>query len=172
MTRQNTNFHGSLSFEELIENNQASILRICRIYAVAPLEPQDLFQEVIIQAWKSRGKFLGKAAPGTWLYRVALNVCMNAKQKLDRKNAKVDRLDSIEYQVAEVADEPDERYPALRACIEALHPADRSLVVLFLEELPYKEIAAVLGLTENHVAVKMKRIRARLLACMQQKLKA
>ncbi|MEL6534120.1 MAG: sigma factor-like helix-turn-helix DNA-binding protein, partial [Bacteroidota bacterium] len=66
----------------------------------------------------------------------------------------------------------DLRYEALISCIEALNPADRSMVILYLEALPYREIGSVLGLTENHVAVKMKRIRAKLLACIQEKIKS
>ena len=64
----------------------------------------------------------------------------------------------------------DERYKLLRECISGLNPTDTSLLVLHLEEMPYKEIAEVTGLTENHIAVKMKRIRKRLFDCMKPKM--
>ena len=159
-------------FEEVIAHNKQSIYRICLVYAIAPMEPQDLFQEVIYQAWKSWSGFEGRASPGTWLYRIALNVCMAAKYQDSRKEVSKLSLDSVEFKLA--APLPDEqeqaKHRALQACIASLPEAERSLVVLYLEDLPYREIAQVLGISENHVAVKMKRIRAKLFACITQKL--
>lgn len=159
-------------FTDIIEAHKEKIFRICRIYAVAPVEPQDLFQEVVFQIWKSLSSFKGESQMGTWVYKIALNVCYSSKLKLNRKNQLTDRMDAIQF-IAEKQPESEAeqaRYQALRDCITKLDQVDRTLVVLYLEELPYKEIAAVTGLTENHVAVKMKRIRKRLFECITQKL--
>ncbi|MEL7144967.1 MAG: sigma-70 family RNA polymerase sigma factor, partial [Bacteroidota bacterium] len=75
-------------------------------------------------------------------------------------------LDAISIEPGSWDKDDDERYHALQACIEMLEDADRSLVVLYLEELPYREIGEVLGLSENHVAVKLKRIRKKLFNCI------
>jgi RNA polymerase sigma-70 factor (ECF subfamily) len=161
------------TFEQILEENKDKIFRICRIYAVSPIEPQDLFQEVVFQIWKSFSTFKGKSDISTWIYRIALNVCINSKKKLGKNNSKMIRLESIQFVPA--ADTPDssqqEKYLALHGCISTLNEIDQSIVILYLEEQPYKEIALVTGLSENHVAVKMKRIRKVLLDCISSKIK-
>lgn len=160
------------SFEQVLEDNKDKIYRICRIYAIASTEPQDLFQEVVYQAWKSYPSFKGESGEGTWLYKIALNVCIRAKMKLEKIDSKNVRLDSIQFMPAENPhdDAQEERYQALRDCVTTLNESDQSIIILYLEELPYKEIASVTGLTENHVAVKMKRIRKSLFDCITPKL--
>ena len=160
------------TFEHLLEENKAKIYRICRIYAVAPIEPQDLFQEVVFHLWKSLPTFKGKSTIGTWVYKIALNVCHRSKMKLEQKNGKTIRLESIQFvPIESPTDEGQpEKYQMLRECISALDESDQSIIILYLEELPYKEIAAITGLSANHIAVKMKRIRKRLLDCITPKL--
>ena len=161
------------SFIQIIEDNKDKIYRISKIYAVTPIEPQDLFQEVVIQVWKSLSTFKGKSSINTWIYKVALNVCYSSKMKLEKNNNNTVRLESIHFALSE--NTPDkiqkEKYQNLQACISTLNVIDKSIVILYLEELPYKEIAAITGLTENHIAVKMKRIRKTLLKCITYKLK-
>ncbi len=93
--------------------------------------------------------------------------------KLEKKNSKTVRLESIQFEPAE--SNPDkiqqEKYQALHDCIFSLNESDRAIVILYLEELPYKGIAEITGLTENHIAVKMKRIRKMLFDCITNKLK-
>jgi len=160
------------SFEYVIEDNKEKIYRICRIYANPPLEPSDLFQEVVFQAWQSFSKFEGRSSINTWVYRIALNVCMNSKLKSDRVNNQTVRLDSIKFiHSKEESDQTNkEKYKVLRDCISSLNEAEQTIVILYLEELPYKEIASVTGLTENHIAVKMKRIRKKLFDCVSSKI--
>ena len=161
------------TFEEILEDNKERIYRICRVYAVYPIEPQDLFQEVVYQVWKSFSSFEGKSSISTWIYKIALNVGHRSRMRLERNNGKTVRLESIQFIPAESA--PDElqqeKYQALHDCISSLNESDQSIMILSLEELPYKEIATVTGLTENHVAVKMKRIRQVLFDCITPKLK-
>lgn len=160
------------TFEDILEANKASIYRICRIYAVEPMEPEDLFQEVVYHIWKSYPSYRGGSQISTWIYRIALNVCMRYKLKLDKHNVKTTKLSAITIQpAAEAKDEGQvERFAALRSCMQILKDADRSILVLYLEELAYREIAEITGLTENHIAVKMKRIRQTLFDCITPKL--
>ncbi len=161
------------AFSEILEENKHKIYRICKIYAVSPIEPQDLFQEVVIQVWKSLPTFKGNSGINTWVYKIAINVCYTSKARLEKKNQNPVSLDSIKFLPAENTPEKDqqEKYLALRECISKLNEVDKSIVVLSLEELPYKEIAVITDLTENHIAVKMKRIRKLLLKCITKKLK-
>ena len=159
-------------FEQVLEDNKARIYRICRIYAVSPIEPEDLFQEVTFHIWQAFSTFAGRSSISTWIYRIALNVCINSKNKLENINKKMMRLEAIRFEP--VASLPDlakqEKYKALHDCTHALNKVDQSIVILSLDELTYKEIAKITGLTENHIAVKMKRIRKTLLSCITSKL--
>ena len=155
-------------FIRIIEANKVKINRLCRIYALSPWEPKDLFQEVICEIWKSYPSFKGNSEVGTWIYRITLNVCYRAHQKESKKARNTIQLDSIKFEPVAEAFKPGEeqRYLALRHCINKLKEIDRSVVALHLDELPYKHIAEITGLTENHVAVKIKRVRALLLKCL------
>jgi len=161
------------NFIQILERNKDKIYRICKIYAVSPIEPQDLFQEVVFQIWKSLPTFKGKSNINTWIYKITLNVCYSSKKKLEKDNSKTVQLESIEFKLSDINSDKNqpERYKALRQCISSLKESHQSLIILYLEELPYKEIAKVTGLTENNIAVKMKRIRKILLNCITPKLK-
>jgi RNA polymerase sigma-70 factor (ECF subfamily) len=160
-------------FEEILEKNKYKIYRICNIYAVAPIEPQDLFQEVIFQIWKSLDNFKGKSSIGTWVYKITINVCLRSKSKLDKDNNKTDRFESIHFTPieSEVDVSEQEKFRYLKQCIATLNEVDTSLIVLYLDDLSYKEIAVITGLSENHIAVKMKRIRKKLFECIAPKIK-
>ena len=161
------------SFEALITDNKARIYRLCRIYAVAPLTPEDLFQEVTIQIWKSYQSFEGKSSIATYIYKIALNVCIGAKTKFSKTKEKTVRLDSIQFHPKQTSDTAadDLKYKALQACINTLKPIDKSIMVLILEGLKYKDIAEITGLSENHIAVRVKRSKQQLLPCITSKLK-
>ncbi len=160
-------------FTQILEDNKGRIYRICRIYAVSPIEPQDLFQEVVFHIWKSYATFKGKSNISTWIYKIALNVCNRSKMQFERNNSKTTRLESIQFAHSETTQDKSEeiKYKALRDCISLLNESDKSIVILSLDDLPYKEIAVITNLTENHIAVKMKRIRKILLDCITPKLK-
>ena len=162
-----------LIFEKILEDNKDSIYRICRIYAVSPIEPQDLFQEVTFQIWKSLPNFKEKSSIGTWIYKIALNVCIRSKNQLKKGSSKTIRLESIEFKSSKMIPDTsqDEKYEALYSCISSLKESEQSLIILYLEDLAYKKIAEITGLTENHIAVKLKRIRKILLNCITPKLK-
>ncbi|MEB2787040.1 sigma-70 family RNA polymerase sigma factor [Algoriphagus persicinus] len=160
------------TFEQIIKENKGKIYRICKIYSVSPLEPQDLFQEVLYAIWKSISTFKGNSNISTWIYRITLNVCLRSKQKLEENNFKTVRLESIQFVPVEISLDTtqQEKHNALTSCISSLNENDKSIIILYLEELKYKEIAEITGMTENHVAVKMKRIKKTLLNCITNKL--
>lgn len=164
-------------FTQILEENKGKIYRICKIYAVLPIEPQDLFQEVVFQIWKSLPDFKGNSNINTWIYKITLNVCYGSKKKLERGNCKTVQLESIEFKLSDPKSDLNfnsyqaERYAALRQCISLLKESHQSLIILSLEGLAYKEMSKILGLAENNIAVKMKRIRKVLLNCITPKLK-
>ena len=162
-----------INFEEILVENKHKIFRICKIYATSPIEPQDLFQEVVFQIWKSLDSFKGKSSIDTWVYKITINVCLRSKMRLEKNNGKTDRFESIHF--TPIANEIDvheqEKFRFLKQCIGSLNESDTSLIVLYLDDLSYKKIALITGLTENHIAVKMKRIRKKLFECIEPKIK-
>lgn len=164
------------TFEEVIKANKSSIYRICRIYAVKPVEPSDLFQEVVYHIWKSFDSYQGDAHVSTWVYRISLNVCLRYNLKLDKHNLKTSSLSAISIGSNVAAglkqgnETQEERFEALQGCIQILKERDRSIIILHLEGFAYKEISEVIGMSENYIAVKMKRIRKLLLDCITPKL--
>ena len=160
------------TFEQILENNKEKIYRICKTYAVSTLEPQDLFQEVIFTIWKSLSTFKGNSSIDTWIYRITLDVCLRSKQKSEKTYKKTLQLESIQFIPVEIPIENNqqEKYNALTSCISELNSENKLIIILYLEELKYKEIAEITGLTENHIAIKMKRIKKILLDCITNKI--
>lgn len=152
-------------FIALLTHNQQRLGRLCSLYAEEPADQQDLFSEIVLRLWESLPSFRGEASIHTWVYRVALNTSLRFRHQLHRKEDKHSSLSAIEFLPAPTTEE-QQQFEALRACIRRLSEADRPVVTLFLEGFAYKEIAEVLGISENGVAVKMKRIRKKLYTCI------
>lgn len=147
-------------YEEFIENNKGTIYKICRVYANDQDELKDFVQEVTIQLWRSRDKFENRSKLSTWIYRVTLNVCLT----LSKKNRR--RVDTVELLATDYQNEDDsieqEQVAALYSAVRKLKEADRALVLLYLEDKSYQEIADILGMTISNVGVKINRIKAKL----------
>lgn len=160
-------------FLDALELNQQKLFRICSVYAKDSEETKDLFQEAIVNIWKSLSSFKGKSSIGTWMYRVTLNTCLRLRSGRIKKQEKFIRMDSVTLNKVNeqiLFDDKSEHLKQLRSCIRGLNDADKAVIGLYLEELPYKEISSIVGVTENNVAVKIKRIKKKLLNCINEKL--
>ncbi len=155
-------------FMQLLEDNKYRILRICRVYTQSAQDRQDLYQEVILELWKSLDTIQSLAYASTWLYRVALNVSMRFQRKL--KSADRRLTDSIQFVAQQPTVQKDMEKQELRnqlyACIARLDESNRAIILLHLEGVGNQQIAEIIGLNDNHVAVKLKRIRAKLKVCL------
>ncbi|PRX53963.1 RNA polymerase sigma factor [Flagellimonas meridianipacifica] len=156
-------------FLSTLEKNQDKLYRLCSIYSDNNEDSKDLFQEVLVNIWKSMSSFKGNSSIGTWIFRIALNVCLRFKSKYTKHQNRFIRLDSmticnIGSQVEN--EKRDEKLIALRKCVKKLNDGDKAIIALYLEGLAYREISDILGLSENHVAVKIKRIKSKLLNCI------
>jgi RNA polymerase sigma factor (sigma-70 family) len=154
-----------------VEQNKQKLLRVCSVYGEDDDEKKDLFQESLIQIWQSMSSFEGRSSLSTWMFRITLNVCLRLQSKESKKRDRFRKMDSVN--IAHIPDEESnhiehERLIKLRNCIKKLNDADKAVITLYLEDLPYNEIASITGLTENHVAVKLKRIKSKLLNCITQ----
>lgn len=157
------------TFGEILEDNRKRIYRICKVYALSPEDTNDLFQEVLLNIWRSLPGFKKQSELSTWVYRITLNVCLRWKLK---NTPKIHVIPIEQVKPGQVVDhagpglEEKEKYRMLYACIDKLDDTDKSLVLLYLEDLPYKSIAEITGLTENHIAVKLSRIKRQLFNCL------
>ena len=149
---------------QLIQSNKGILYKVCAVYCADRGDRQDLMQEMIYQLWRaaSAGKYDNTRKFSTYMYRIALNVAISFYRKAGRRGVRVS-LDG-EMQLAEdgPGDELQERVAFLHRFIAELGELDKALMILYLEERSYKEIAEVLGLTETNVATKLSRIKDRL----------
>jgi len=156
-------------FTELVEKNQGIIHKVCRIYTDDKDSHDDLFQEIVLQLWRSYDSFKGDSKFSTWMYRVSLNTAIT----LIRKKTKSSETDFNEAQFLNLKSEDkdeflEERITLLYAAIRLLNDVERALVLLFLEDLPYKDIAETLGISEVNARVKMNRVKIKLKEIMSK----
>lgn len=136
------------------------IKHICGVYARDEEELKDFVQEVTIQLWKSHEKFQQKSKISTWVYRVTLNVCLAMSRKI-KKSINSVSLDHV--QLAEDIDHTEkEQIETLYAAVKKLKEADRAIILLYLENKSYKEIAEILGMSVTNVGVKVNRLKTQL----------
>ncbi|WP_036115335.1 MULTISPECIES: RNA polymerase sigma factor [Luteibacter] len=148
--------------EALLHTHRKILFKVAAVYARGEEDRRDLAQEIALQVWRSFASYDVARPFSTWMYRVALNVGLShARRERERHQpldeALIDTLDG-----GTPIDEPDERLALLARAIEALAPLDRALAMLYLDELPHAEIAAVLGIGESNVGTRIARLKQRL----------
>ena len=147
-------------FLEDIFQHQALIHKVCSMYRDTKEDREDLFQEITYQLWKSYPKFQGRSKLSSWIYKISLNTAIATFRKPKiRILGKGDNLENMK--IADVASE-DDRKERLLAAIKKLDDVERALVVLYLEEMSYKEIADIIGISENYVGVRLNRIKEKI----------
>ena len=145
-------------FEDWLGQHKAVIFKIVRAYTFTIMEQDDLFQEIIIQVWHSIPAFRKESSVTTWLYRVSLNTAIKWTKK-ERKHYQSETLDGMQHILQESRRQTDERLTWLYEEIYKLDEIDRSITLLLLDGFSYKEMAAILGITESNVGVKINRIK-------------
>jgi len=153
-------------FLERIHRHQSIIHKICFVYCNIKADREDLQQEIVLQLWKSYPSFQGKAEFSTWMYRVALNTAINQTRKpgllIDSSSSPDIPYDPVDsYNLSE-------ELQILYRAISQLRKVDKAIILLWLEEKSYGEIARTIGITEKNVSVKLVRIRARLAEFIQK----
>lgn len=148
-------------FVQLIEEHSGIIYKVTRIYAANRDDEQDLRQEVIYQAWRSYDKFMGDAKFSTWLYRVALNTALTHQRK--KEIPKSEGFDS-DWQVDSNGDERS----MLMRHVRALNDAEKLIIMLHLDGYSNEEVAMISGLSKNHLAVKLHRVKEKLVKAIKE----
>jgi len=147
-------------FLQVIQKHQSIIHKICFLYCRNNSDKEDLYQEIILQLWKSFSSFKGKAAFSTWMYRVALNTAITMTKK---PNLIVDtnKVSVVTYEI-DNSIEFSEDVKILYRAIAQLNRIEKGIILLWLEEKSYEEIAATIGITVKNVSVKLVRIKSKL----------
>ncbi|MGL6129790.1 RNA polymerase subunit sigma-70 [Chryseobacterium artocarpi] len=148
------------TFIEFFKPNQKLIHKICRIYTDNMEDHQDLFQEITIQLWKSFPGFKGDSKFSTWMYRVALNTAITLFRKPQKKDAQAVDVDisTLKMEYEEYEDDEHKLKKMYKAIYE-LSDVEKALIMMYLEDKPYKEIGEILGITEGNARVKMNRAK-------------
>ncbi len=140
----------------------AIIIKICRAYTNTQEDFEDYYQEVCLQIWKSSDSFRKQSEWSTWIYRLSLNVCLT----LVKKRKKNPQHISSDYLANEVLEDnqvfEDESLDHLYGAIKKLSEVDRAVILLYLEEKSYQDIADIIGTNANNIGVRVKRIKERL----------
>jgi RNA polymerase sigma factor (sigma-70 family) len=151
------------AFTLLLNSHPGLLYKVCHLYCQDPEDRKDLFQEIILQLWKAFPSFQHASKASTWMYRIALNTAITYRRKQVRQ-PKLLPLPKQVFQVPDLAEQPDflEEAPQLMAAIERLSPVEKALVMLYLEEKSYEEMAALLGISKSNVGVKLSRVKTKL----------
>lgn len=159
--------HHQPRFESLLHEHRRIVFKVAGLYSRSAADRDDLVQEISAQLWRSFGGYdEARAKFSTWLYRIALNVAISQARRA--RWADADRFEPLQQHHLETvgggepAAEPDERLQALYAFIGQLDPLNRALILLYLDDRSYSEIADVLGISETNVATKISRIKQKL----------
>lgn len=155
-------------FKEILEGNSVRIKRICRFYCSNDADLNDMYQEVLVNIWKSLDKFRGDSMISTWIYRISVNTSISFSGKSYRnRNLYLDK-DPHNLNVLLDEDELERKtrneaqLEQLEICLNQLSIIDKALITLLLEGLSMREISEVIGLTEPNVKVKIHRIKEQL----------
>ncbi len=152
-----------VGFVELVDAHQGLIHKVCILYETDHDAREDLFQEIVLQLWKSFPNFRGDSKITTWMYRIALNTAISALRKYKRKPFTED-IKEFHFNISEQYDneEQKENLQKLQWAIRQLPEIERGMIMMALDEIPYEEIAETIGITQNNVRVRMNRIREKL----------
>ncbi len=149
------------TFAEILDKHKGIIRKVSMLYTHTREDQEDLFQEICFQICKSYNTFKDKAQFSTWLYRVALNTAISQVRKNKQKTASETFYENIHY--ASVRKEDGEgQVQQLFKAISILNKIDKALILLWLEEKNYEEIADILGISKSNVSVKLVRIKRNL----------
>ncbi len=146
-------------FELLVRRHKSTIYTVCFMFSKDSDEVDDLFQEVLINLWRGFPTFKGESKVETWIWRVSFNTCISQ----ERKKKHTSRIPlEMGIDLFHDKDEDTRQIQMLYQRIHQLKPFDRAIVLLWLEGMPYDEIAAIVGITVKNVSVRLFRIKEEL----------
>ena len=147
-------------FTETVKSHDAMIRRICLGYAANPQDLEDLYQDVLVNIWRGLRSFRSESSIRTWVYRIALNTCVSTLRARSNRPSQSSLEDVI--LVADDSVEKRESIKDLYECIATLNPIDKAIMMMWLDEYSYDEIAETIGLKRNNIAIRLHRAKEKL----------
>lgn len=156
-----------IDFARIVREHKGTIYMVCYMFSKDEDEVADLFQDILMNLWKGFERFRGESSIRTWLYRVSLNTCISADRK-KRRNGESVPLD-MNIDLFDDSAEEMKQIRMLQNRISRLRPFDRAIVLLWLENLSYDEIGAIVGISSKNVSVRLFRIKEQLRKMSEEK---
>ena len=149
-------------FSVLIEEHKGIIYKIANSYCHNAEDRKDLIQEIIVHLWKSHGRYDDRFKLSTWIYRISLNVAISAYRREKKRSDRVSPLEEIIVEPATEPEQADPKIATLHRIIDRLDELNRALMILYLDDNSYRDIAGILGITETNVATKINRLKQKI----------
>ena len=152
------------SYTAMVRRHEKIIFSVCFFYASGDIPFDDLRQEVLLSLFKGYSRFRGDCAESTWVYKVSINACLLSLRRLVPKvrTMPIHEMPPVQWRDEGNA-ERKEKLEWLHAAIGSLHPMDKALILMWLDELSYEDIAANMGIPRNTVATRLHRIKEKLM---------
>ncbi len=147
-------------FADTVQTHDAMLRRICLGYAANPQDLEDLYQDVLVNIWRGLPSFRSESSIRTWLYRIALNTCVSTLRTRTSRPPQSSLEDVI--LIPDDSQEKREAVKDLYECIATLNPIDKAIMMMWLDEYSYDEIADTVGLKRNNVAIRLHRAKEKL----------
>ncbi len=150
-------------FTKMINVHRGIIFKVCNLYCHVEEDKKDLFQEIVLQLWKAFPSFRSESLNTSWMYRVALNTAISNFRK-ESKKPKKKVISESEFQIPDMSfyAEENDNLNLLKQAIEHLSDIEKAIIMLYLEEKSYEEIAQIIGLSLSNVGVRLNRIKIKL----------
>lgn len=150
------------TFADQLDRHRRMVFKVAHTYASGPADCEDLAQEIVVQLWKALPRYDPVRPFSTWLYRIALNVGISHLRRDGPRRRQTVPFDP-EQHVPAAPDAPaTEPSRVLTILIAELDPLSRALLLLYLDERSYREMAGILGISESNVSTKINRLKERL----------
>jgi len=147
-------------FIKMVQHHERIIYKVSSVYVTEYLLMEDLYQEIVCNLWKAYPKFKNESKVSTWIYRIALNTCISGMRRESKRSKDVPL--SFSEDLAFESDNLEENLKEMYQLIHQLKTLERAIVLLYLEEKSYQEIADITGISTANVGTKLKRIREKL----------
>ncbi|MBQ8438460.1 MAG: sigma-70 family RNA polymerase sigma factor [Alistipes sp.] len=146
-------------FTRIVREHKDTIYMVCYMFSKDNAEVEDLYQEILINLWRSLPSFEGRSSLKTWIWRISLNTCISIDRKKRRRAGLPLEMDIDLYNDA---DRDTRQIKLLHERINRLGPFDRAIILLWLENMSYEEIGAIVCISEKNVSVRLYRIKEQL----------
>lgn len=151
------------TFLKLVEQHRALLYKVCHTFESSSEGRKDMFQEIVLQLWRAFPGYDSRVKWSTWAYRIALNTAITQLRKQTRRKPEP----AMTPQVTWERNPEEEALEELYVAISTLNDLEKALIHLYLDDVPYAEIASIIGITENNVGVKLNRIKTKLKALLR-----